>query len=309
MIELHIGLPEEEYHASEGLSASGIGDILESPTTYWFKSVLNPLREPINSDAMDMGRMLHCLFLEGEDEFNRRYTVIPDYLEGKKKNTVAYRNWRGDDEGEVITAIQKARILAHKGYVDKWISPHIFKDGLPEVSIFWEDRGIKRKCRIDYLKIGGIVDLKTFAKVNKESIDDHIRSYILRYNIHNQLRYYKMAIDFIYENLDKLKIINHCGPEELAFIEKFISKKPDEITMSVMFVDKVFPNSRFRIFNNCNVLMREAENNIYEAERLFLEYEAKFGLKNAWLDEDQPRYFEDTDFPSLMFAGGGNESS
>jgi hypothetical protein len=38
-----------------------------------------------------------------------------------------------------------------------------FKDGAPEVSVFYEDRGVRLKCRFDRLLRHAIVDLKTFA--------------------------------------------------------------------------------------------------------------------------------------------------
>ena len=72
---IYFNMPEDEYHSIDRLSASGMKDILESPTKYWFNSKLNPLYVERATDAMDAGTMYHTYILEGESVFNDKYIV------------------------------------------------------------------------------------------------------------------------------------------------------------------------------------------------------------------------------------------
>lgn len=53
---IFFNLPDEVYHNEKRFSSSGIRDILDNPTFYWFNSNLNPLREEKPSEAMTDGK-------------------------------------------------------------------------------------------------------------------------------------------------------------------------------------------------------------------------------------------------------------
>ncbi len=63
------GLPEEEYHAAFALSASGVKHLRISSLDFWARSVLNPLREEDESEALTVGSAYHRRILEGRDRF------------------------------------------------------------------------------------------------------------------------------------------------------------------------------------------------------------------------------------------------
>lgn len=71
---IYFGLPEEAYHAAEGLSCSGMKHLSVSPLNYWHNN-LNPEREDKHETAAQrFGKAAHCLGLEPE-RFSSRYAL------------------------------------------------------------------------------------------------------------------------------------------------------------------------------------------------------------------------------------------
>src|SRR3954447_1872247 len=71
---IYFDLPEEIYHAAEGLSCSGIKHLTVSKLNYWHKN-LNPHREPEDDKgARRFGKAVHSLALEPE-RFHRTFAL------------------------------------------------------------------------------------------------------------------------------------------------------------------------------------------------------------------------------------------
>lgn len=78
---LYFGLDETTYHSDKSLGSGSIRQLAKCPVYYWRDSWMNPLREDeAETPALLFGRALHCLVLEGPDEFKARYwrDVTPD---------------------------------------------------------------------------------------------------------------------------------------------------------------------------------------------------------------------------------------
>jgi len=75
---VYFGLSSADYHADPSLGSSDIKRLLRSPSDYWWESHLNPDR-PSDKDtpAMQKGRALHTLVLEGEEAFARAFVEEP----------------------------------------------------------------------------------------------------------------------------------------------------------------------------------------------------------------------------------------
>lgn len=73
---IYFDMPEDEYHAIQRLSASGIASMMVSPATFWAKSWLNPNREEGDKKHQVTGRAYHCARLE-PDMFDLRYCRQP----------------------------------------------------------------------------------------------------------------------------------------------------------------------------------------------------------------------------------------
>lgn len=287
---IYFNMPEDEYHKQEGLSSTGIKELLQSPVNFWFNSVYNPLHEPKRSNFLDDGKMFHCLYLEGEKVFNERYIVIPDYITSKKSRV--YDNWlEFEAKGKFPISFEKYnQLITHAGYVNQWLAPNVFKDGFPEVSIFWEQDGIPCKCRIDYLRQSGFIDLKTFEKNNFKNIDEYVQDYLFRYAVYIQLRFYEKALRFAIEN--NLPVFG--TPEQKEFVKNIEGFNP-----GIFFIDRKIPNTRLRMFGECSELWEIADKRIKQAKDIFIKYRDMYSMKNAWLEMSQPVVYNDLDFHQL----------
>ena len=287
---IYFNMPEDEYHAQEGLSSTGIKELLQSPSNFWFNSVYNPLYVPKKTNFLEDGKMFHCLYLEGEEVFNDRYIVIPDYI--TNKNSRVYDNWQKfEANGRLPISFEKYNhIITHAEYVNQWLAPNIFKDGFPEVSIFWEQDGIPCKCRVDYLRQNGFIDLKTFEKSNTKNIDEYVQDYIFKYAVYIQLRFYEKAIRFAIEN----NLPVHGTNEHKKFVKSITGFNP-----GIFFIDRKIPNSRLRMFGDCSELWNIADKRIQRAKDIFVKYREIYGMKKAWLEMSQPVVYNDLDFHQL----------
>lgn len=149
-------IPEAAYHAdTASLSASGAKVLLKSPAR--FRHERDHPRP--SSDAMDLGSVAHHLILHR----GGRLLVVDAYdwrskadqqlrkAERAKGTVVVHR-------GELLTASRIARAVRRHP-----LAAAIFSEGEPEQSLYWVDEGTGVRCRgrIDWLRKGHIVDLKT----------------------------------------------------------------------------------------------------------------------------------------------------
>ena len=72
---IYFDMPEDEYHALPMLSASGMKNLLISPTDFYYRSWLNAERNDDQEDtqAMIIGRAYHKRILEGKAAFDQLY--------------------------------------------------------------------------------------------------------------------------------------------------------------------------------------------------------------------------------------------
>lgn len=72
---IYFGFDEDEYHKVFALSSSGIKKMVASTMEYWAYGPMNPDYEEPEKQHLDHGKAVHCLVLEGEEEFQRRFAV------------------------------------------------------------------------------------------------------------------------------------------------------------------------------------------------------------------------------------------
>lgn len=181
-------IANEIYHASLGISRSGLMEFKKSPYHYWYKYI-NPERKPSYcTSAMLLGELVHTLVLE-PDQFNERY-LLPKELEpmpsevrlkdvGKEqfeqvklarkqvqdRNNLAREEFKKESEGKKIITLsmyQEAKQYANAVIKDE-LAQALFVGVEVEKSIYFthKETGIQCKVRPDAW-IGGIVtDLKT----------------------------------------------------------------------------------------------------------------------------------------------------
>ena len=146
---VYFGLDDETYHADPALGSTDMKRLAYSPCDYWFESVHNPMRVSKEATAAQLfGRAVHKFVLEGRDLFEAHYA--PTDHSGATK--------AGKAEREQIEAAGKTplkredwnRICSSGAMIRS--NPYLaeaFSGGASEVSIFWKDGDIRKKCRIE----------------------------------------------------------------------------------------------------------------------------------------------------------------
>lgn len=75
---IYFGMPEEDYHRINACSTSELKRMGVSSTEAWAYSRRNPDYEDNSTRYLDHGKAVHCLVLEGREEYERRYAVELD---------------------------------------------------------------------------------------------------------------------------------------------------------------------------------------------------------------------------------------
>lgn len=175
---VYFDLPDEIYHASPGLSSSGVKNLLISPSDYWADAI-DPDRKQTDTEANIFGRAMHRRTLEGQKDFYEHYAVLPDrseypdalttqdQLKMKCKelgliisgnvpdlikrvmkeapqteiwNDIVDRFKTANENKVVLRADQGRDIEGRHEIIDEHPdAKKAFINGRPEVSIFWDD--------------------------------------------------------------------------------------------------------------------------------------------------------------------------
>jgi len=166
---IYFELAEDEYHADPALGSTDLRRLMASGPDYWWHSSLNPTPPPAKTmPAIEYGKALHKLVLEGRQMFEANYVQRPPDLAKLDAKTKAELAPNGqtvlatDDYDAIL--FSAAQIASNPGLVTA------FEGGQPEVSIFWHarlDDGyiVPCKARWDYLKVRGIGDLKSIRNI------------------------------------------------------------------------------------------------------------------------------------------------
>jgi hypothetical protein len=206
---VYSGLDIEKYHRDPDLfdgfsiSSSGLRQLLDRPSSYWWSSPYNPdADEPESKPALDFGKAAHMLLL-GEDGFAERYALRPEKYEDDKGvwkpwsgNSNACKDWlaRQADAGKTViteTEIGHIRNMAAALQTKEAIRLGIL-NGRIERSIVAKINGIWCKARPDVIpsSSGDFVDLKTAASVD----DDSLSRAVFNNGYHVQAGFMRMVV-------------------------------------------------------------------------------------------------------------------
>jgi hypothetical protein len=180
------GIPDDVYHGSPGLSASGLQYMRRSARHYqYFKLEGHQQKE---TEALKFGALFHKV-MENGPRFLETFVVEPRFTgftkDGKesaqsKEAKDAKKAWYAglapdtkvvtQDDLDTITGMLNAA-MGHS------LLRNLFKDGVRETSLWVEDRdtGVLLKCRPDFIsKEGFIVDIKTTRDASLHAFDREI---------------------------------------------------------------------------------------------------------------------------------------
>ena len=288
---IYFGLSESEYFAEKRIGSTLLRYLIDSPTKFWFESFMNPIPKNHDKQAFNQGKIFHKLLLEGEKSLLSDFAIAPDNLHTA---STAYKKWKDAQIRPIVRGqdVRDAkRVLAHLMRPGQ-VLPQFFSGGFPEVSILWTDsNGLKRAARIDYLKIGHFVDVKTFTDWRDDPA--HCQKYFSKYKVFVQLLDYMNAI-----RAGRTLPVLKGGVRERKFWEECV--KIDEWLPWVCFVDRENPRYSIKTFSptKCPDMYRLGRELIKQGYENFDKYLERFGATNAWIDEPAPDSLEfvDADF-------------
>ena len=186
------GMTNDDYHAADGISASGLKLIGRSPLHYWARYI-DPNREPQEqTPSLRLGTAIHTAVLEPM-RYASEYAVAPKVdrrTKDGKETWAAFEEECAAKKLTVISADDHATCMAISERLNRHPAASVlFRSGVAELSMFWEDAetGVPCKCRPDWLIKGmAILDVKS---TQDASADAFARS-IYNYEYHMQAAWY-----------------------------------------------------------------------------------------------------------------------
>lgn len=175
-------ISNEEYHASAGISRSGIKEFRKTPKNYWdvYLNPNPPKRE--HSPDLILGEALHTLILEPH-QFDTKFCVAPDINKRTKQGKQEWAEFKLGLAGRAIITnkqIDTAKIFADEILAHPDANLLIKRQGaMYEKSIYWQDEetGLLCKCRPDIWHNNILVDIKTAQSAEDTSFGYSISSY------------------------------------------------------------------------------------------------------------------------------------
>lgn len=172
------GVKAEDYHKVEALSASGAKLLLRSPAHY--RAQREKPKAP--TAAMLMGTIVHGLVLEPAT-FSQDIAVAPKFDRRTSFGKKAAEEFAADNEGKMIIdqdSYDRARNIADAVMACP-LAAEEFRDGHSEVTLFWDEHGVRCKSRLDYLRGGSIIDLKTCTDASPDGFARQVAN--LQYHV------------------------------------------------------------------------------------------------------------------------------
>jgi len=186
---IHLGIPEEDYHALGYVSNSYLSRLNKCPA-----AAKVPMEE---TPTLLLGRAVHSYVLEGDAVFFERFVVAPECDRRTIVGKEAWANFIEESDGKTPIT-QKDFINIYQ--MNESVRAHPFAaellaDGIAETTAIWKDKktGITCKCRPDWTTSEGnfLVDLKT----TKDSGEYGFGKSVSTYRYFQQNSFYKKGYE------------------------------------------------------------------------------------------------------------------
>ena len=161
-------MTEQEYRQAEGVNKSTLWELRKSPAHYQY--ILTHQRE--DTPALRIGRAIHSAVLT-PTAYKREWTVIPADIDRRTKaGKEEYAAFMEQNKGKEILTSEEAETVMQiaKAIKRNKAVSELLKGTRREKPIFWtNDGGIPCKCRIDAMKTGIVIDLKTTTDASTDA--------------------------------------------------------------------------------------------------------------------------------------------
>jgi len=187
-------LPFADYLALPSVHFSTLRAIDVSPLHY--RRAVDHVRE--DTDALRIGRAVHALVLTPE---------VPDVRvwDGTRRGK-AWVEFRDANAGKtILTATEHSRAVSMRDAVHRHpAASSLLSHGDPEVTVEWTDAetGLACRCRVDWMRSGSVVELKTARASHPRAFSRAFASMMY----HAQLAFYADGIAAVTGGLAPLRV-------------------------------------------------------------------------------------------------------
>ncbi|WP_146620130.1 PD-(D/E)XK nuclease-like domain-containing protein [Acuticoccus sediminis] len=283
---VYFGFHESVYHEDPALGSTDKKTLLGDPLAYWWRSPLNPMREPDeDTPAKLKGRAAHCYVLFGPEAFDAAYgrCEFPGNIKAGKDERADFAS-----EGKTALAAKDFdRIVAAATTIRA--NPEIqsaFIGGYPEVSVFWrtivDGEEVEEKARFDYLKPRAIPDLKSHDPMEGVSFSTSCLRAIKTYRYDIQAASYLQAREKITQFVADGAVY---GDHDPAWLREVASRE-DFAFVLCFWSSTGAPNTWGGVFSPANPKIVQARNDIALALRTFVDCRREFGPDVAWVTHE-----------------------
>ena len=153
-------MSDDAYFSLPAISNSYIGQFLRCPAATLVRTETTP--------AMAFGSAVHCMVLEGADEFGKRYAVQFDkYDKRTKEGKAAVQEFEDANKGKVVLSGEDFQKICsmYQSILDQPAAKDALEGATTEQSITWVDRDALLECKAKADAMSGdwLIDLKTMS--------------------------------------------------------------------------------------------------------------------------------------------------
>ena len=219
--------------------------------------------------------------------------------------------WEAENEGKIdLTRAQWLEIRKAAYVIGRMDTvKNAFKGGMPEVSCFWFSDGVPMKARLDFLKPGTILDLKSFANIMQKEIIAAVAAEVARNRYYIQPPIYCEAYDAMRALYAKHGDAMAHGDFDPAWLKRAMAAERSRFVFIFQQSGDV-PNCvprEFAMFESyggqgrtTNAYWSLGANCFAEGKRRYRHYLDHFGPDVPWVTDYKLAAFRDTDFPIFM---------
>lgn len=184
-----IGMPNEAYHAYEGISNSGLNHVARSPAHYRYAPPYKSTR------AMEIGTAFHTALLEPE-RYESEYMTVTGCNDRRLAEYKGAAKVYGNDKTLTESEGAGCVIMAEAIRANTAARELLEKEGYAEISAFIEDpeTGVLMRCRYDWLTVDGYaMDLKKTQDAREHAFSRAM----FNYRYHCQAAMYRHIYELI----------------------------------------------------------------------------------------------------------------
>ena len=205
------GIPDNIYHATNGIGSTNLKRFIESPAGFRFGDGFE------QKDCFDLGSAVHTLVLEPH-LFDDAYVMMPETI--PRKSGKKWDMFKEMNQG--MTILKPSDMSAAQSMADSVMTTHAqyFTAGQAEVSYWYKapveesyDGGgyVLIKARVDYEIDDLAIDLKTTADAHPKKFES--KAIDFGYHIQNQLYILATGLsDFVFVVVNNKKPYQVVGP-------------------------------------------------------------------------------------------------